>query len=133
MFRAGRVAAIVAGLTVAAAGAARSQDVPSTPARVDPALLAAGATQFKSVCAFCHDGNSAPSLAGVVGRKIAATGYPSHSDALRTKGETETWTEANLDTFLAAPDSFAPGTLMTVNVPAAADRQAIIAYLKSLK
>ena len=48
------------------------------------------------------------------------------------KAKTETWTDANLDSFLSGPARFAPGTKMSVSL-AAADRTAVIDYLKTLK
>ena len=43
-----------------------------------------------------------------------------------------TWTEANLDTFLTAPQTFVPGTLMTKDIPDAQRRANLIAYIASL-
>jgi len=95
-----------------------------------------GQDAFDETCGECHAlapiaGQTAPPLAGVVGRKIASAPDFDYSDALKAKAGT--WTEANLDAFLTAPASFAPGTTMYASVPDAATRQAIIAYLKTQK
>ena len=43
------------------------------------------------------------------------------------------WNDKNLDEFLTAPATLAPGTTMVVGVPQAEDREDLIAYLKTLK
>lgn len=92
----------------------------------------AGAEIYAADCRTCHGGMIAPALRGVVGRQIASLpAYPGFSAALKTKSG-QTWTEAALDAFLAAPADFAPGTLMSKSVPDAQMRADIIAYLKSL-
>jgi cytochrome c len=73
----------------------------------------------------------APSLKGVVGRKIASLADFSYSDALKAKGGT--WTEQALDAFLTNPQAFAPGATMFTTPPDPADRKAIIDYLKTQK
>lgn len=97
-----------------------------------PDLAGVGKDHFDQQCSFCHDGVSGPDLKGVSGRKIGSTDF-SFSEALKAKGQTETWTDANLDAFLKDSAAFAPGTVMAVAVPDDAQRAAIIAYLKSLK
>ena len=96
-----------------------------------PALAADGAQLFNMQCKMCHGGSvMGPNLAGVAGGKIGAGAFAS-SPALKAKGGT--WTDANLDTYLKQPASFAPGTKMLINVPNDENRAAIIAYLKTLK
>jgi cytochrome c len=100
-----------------------------------PALAATGQDQFNDSCGGCHtvDGTSftAPSLKGVVGRKIASLPDFQYSDALKAK--TGTWTDATLEAFLADPKTFAPGNNMTASVSDPKERQAIIDYLKTVK
>ena len=100
-----------------------------------PALAADGAAVFNAQCRMCHQAATtpmAPTLAGVTGAKIASKpGFP-YSPGLKAKSA-QTWTDANLDAYLANPTGFAPGTRMLVKVPAAADRQALIKYLATLK
>ena len=97
-----------------------------------PALAADGEQLFNMQCKMCHGGTPmGPPLTGVAGGKIAAKEGFVYSEALKAKGGT--WTDENLDAFLKAPTQFAPGTKMMIAVPADDSRQAIIAYLKTLK
>jgi cytochrome c len=100
---------------------------------VAPAFAATGQDVFNDKCGDCHTvappSGTAPALKGVVGRKVASLADFQYSDALKAKGGT--WTEAALDAFIANPKAYAPGTQMTAGAADAADRQAIIAYLKS--
>jgi cytochrome c len=98
-----------------------------------PALAAAdGENLFNTQCRMCHSGSvMGPTLAGVAGAKIAARTDFNYSPAL--KGKEGTWTDANLDAFLKAPATFAPGTKMLISVQPEENRKAIIAYLKTLK
>ncbi|WGM41253.1 c-type cytochrome [Caulobacter sp. NIBR1757] len=105
----------------ALAGAASAQD---------------GAALFNAQCKSCHTLTAAnspagPSLKGVAGRKIAgAPGY-AYSKALSAKGGT--WTDGQLDAYLAGPATFAPGTKMFNKVADPKARAAIVAYLKTQK
>lgn len=113
-----RAALLLAGLLAAAA----------------PAQAADGARTYKLQCGTCHSPKSsamAPSLAGVAGRKIAALSDFNYSKGLKAKAGT--WTDANLDAYLAAPTKFAPGTRMMVGIANPADRAAVIGYLKGMK
>lgn len=99
-----------------------------------PAFAADGARTFQLQCKTCHGAKSTPmgpSLAGVAGAKIAGKPDFAYSAGLKAKGGT--WTDANLETYLAGPAKFAPGTKMMINVGNAADRTAVVAYLKTLK
>ncbi len=102
-----------------------------------PALAATGEEVFNGNCADCHAldpaaGQTAPPLRGVVGRKIASVTGFAYSDALKGK-DGETWTQANLEAFLADPQGFAPGTGMYGGVSDASDRKAVIDYLAAQK
>lgn len=97
------------------------------------AHAADGAKIFQLQCKTCHQAKSTPmgpSLAGVAGRKIAGLSDFAYSAGLKAKSGT--WTDANLDAYLAAPAKYAPGTKMPAAVAAAADRAAVVAYLKTL-
>ncbi|MDP3852786.1 cytochrome c family protein [Phenylobacterium sp.] len=99
-----------------------------------PALAADGAKTFQLQCKTCHAAKSTamgPSLTGVAGRKVASLPDFKYSAALTAKGGT--WTDASLDTYLAAPLKFAPGGKMMISVTNPADRAAVAAYLKTLK
>ncbi len=100
-----------------------------------PAFGATGQDIFNDKCGDCHTvdppSGTAPALKGVVGRKVASLTDFQYSDALKAKGGT--WTEPALDAFIANPKAYAPGTAMTAGAADPADRQAIIAYLKSVQ
>jgi aldose sugar dehydrogenase len=87
-------------------------------------------------CRSCHEGAGgealAPSLSGIIGRRVAAsTGYR-YSPALAALGGT--WTEERLDAFLADPGGFAPGSQMEQGrLPDEAERRALIEFLKTYK
>ena len=100
-----------------------------------PVFAATGQDVFNDKCGDCHTvdppSGTAPALKGVVGRKVASLTDFQYSEALKAKGGT--WTEAALDAFIANPKTYAPGTQMTAGAADPADRQAIIAYLKSVQ
>ncbi len=123
---------------------------PSTPAaetggnlggETAAALLASansgdGEKVFKK-CKACHTAGKGgahkvgPNLWDVVGRaKAGAEGYK-FSGVLAGLGGA--WSYEDLDAFLTKPKAFAPGTKMTfAGLKKAADRAAIIAYLRAL-
>jgi cytochrome c len=87
-------------------------------------------------CQACHNfekgagAKMGPPLYGVVGRPKASVEGFDYSDALKSKGGT--WTDADLDTFLANPKTFAQGTKMTfAGESDPAKRADIIGYLRS--
>ena len=96
-----------------------------------------GAALFKQRCAACHVSEAGatpmagPNLFGVVKRKAASTSFANYSDALKASGLT--WTPAEIDAFLTAPNKKVPGTRMVISVPAPADRADLVAYLSTLK
>ena len=97
-----------------------------------PALAADGETLFNTQCKMCHGGSvMGPKLDGVAGGKIAARSDFNYSPGLKAKAGT--WTDANLDAFLKAPTTFAPGARMMISVQPDDNRKAIIGYLKTLK
>jgi cytochrome c2 len=90
---------------------------------------------FKT-CHACHtieqDGENmlGPNLWGVYGAKSASNPDFAYSAALKSSGIV--WTEENLSKWLAGPTKFVPGSKMAFpGLPDEADRQAVIAYLKS--
>jgi cytochrome c len=92
-----------------------------------------GKDLFARRCSGCHTldlNKEGPRLRGVYGRDAASvSGFP-YSDALRSAHVR--WDEANLDRWLSDPDSVASGNDMEFRLKDAAERTAIIAYLKSL-
>ena len=111
------------------AGAAISPLLAAPPA-------ANGETLFRQRCQVCHSvdvtkpAGVGPNLRGVVGRK-AATATFNYSAAM--KQSNITWTQANLDRYLAAPTKIVPGTRMVIAVSDATQRSAIIKYLSQTK
>ncbi|MCC6201662.1 MAG: PQQ-dependent sugar dehydrogenase [Gammaproteobacteria bacterium] len=95
-----------------------------------------GAMLFQT-CAGCHttgvtSGGLGPSLYRVVGRRRASRTDYVYSPAF--KALDGTWTEELLDRFLADPEALVPGTAMnTIKVPDAAERKALVDYLRDLQ
>ena len=115
-----------ASATPAAAASARPAAAPA---------VAAGPPAAFAVCGVCHSVTPGqnmigPSLAGIVGHHAGAAAGFSYSPAM--KGSNVTWNESNLDRYLADPNAVVPGTMMPPPGVDAAQRRAIIAYLKTL-
>jgi glucose/arabinose dehydrogenase len=93
---------------------------------------ARGATLFQERCALCHTptGGQGPALGGIFGRPAAAT--PGFSFTKELRESKLTWNEATLDRFLANPTATVPGTTMVIGVPDAAERNHLIAFLRSM-
>lgn len=116
----------------------RQPGASASPAPVDAGdSLAAGKAAF-AACAACHSvepggaSNIGPNLHGVVGRAAGSLAGFSYSDAMAKSGLT--WTESELDAFIANPSGKVPGTeMVTGQVTDAQRRAAIVAYLASLK
>lgn len=127
----------VAGLEQAAAPAA------AAPVALEPigpllasADLAAGEAQSKK-CTACHTftqggpNRVGPNLWDIVGNKHAHVDGFAYSDAIKNKPGN--WDYEELSQFLANPRAYAPGTKMAfAGLPRAADRAALIAYLRTL-
>lgn len=105
-----------------------------------PAADAAAGKRIFLRCMACHavtpgaPNKVGPNLSGVVGRKATmAKGF--RYSAAMTKAAAGPkgvkWDEATLDKWLTRPASVVPGTSMVfAGLPNAADRKAVIAYLK---
>ena len=118
-------------LALVSAMAASASPLAAAPAGGD---AVAGKRVFLR-CMACHNVKAGapnkvgPNLAGVVGRKAATVTGFRYSAALAKSDIT--WNAATLDKWLARPASVVPGTSMVfAGVPNAADRKAVIAYLK---
>lgn len=91
---------------------------------------------FLRTCINCHSteigvNKIGPSLHGVVGREAAIVPDFVYSDAL--KATRKTWTEAELDAYLADPRGAMHGVKMFFKgLPDADQRADVIAYLKTL-
>ena len=103
---------------------------------------AKGEAAFKAKCAICHQVGAGaqngvgPELNGIVGRKAASVAsYATYSAGMKKLGEEGyTWTEENIDKWIANPKAMIPDSMMSLafpGVPDAAERADIIAYLKS--
>ena len=97
------------------------------------AQQADGERLFRQRCGTCHSlepsqNRAGPHLSGVIGRTAGSVEGARYSAAMRESGIV--WDSQSLDTFLAAPRQIVPGTFMTVGVPNAAQRAAIISYLE---
>jgi monoamine oxidase len=110
--------------------------------RAEPASAAdASAVGDEAVlrqCAACHPTDASgrpgvgPNLRGVHGRAAASDPGFAYSEALRSRGAT--WTDAELDAFLADPSGYAPGTSMPfAGLKDPASRAEVIRILRELK
>lgn len=95
-----------------------------------------GARAFQR-CLACHalrdgpDDAPAPDLAGVYARSAAGDPRFAYSPALRAAGRSGlVWDGPTLDRFLADPEAVVPGTSMPFQGGAAAERAAVIDYLR---
>lgn len=98
------------------------------------AQQADGERMFRQRCGACHSlepgqNRAGPHLSGVVGRTAGSIEGARYSAAMRESGIV--WDSQSLDAFLAAPRQVVPGTSMTVGVPDAAQRAAIVSHLES--
>jgi cytochrome c2 len=98
-----------------------------------------GRALYSKTCVTCHDDSASqerlqgPPLFGVVGRKVGSAKGFGYSDAMkRANASGKTWTEAELDAYLADPEKAVPGGYMPLAVLEKADRLNLIAYLKAL-
>jgi len=124
------------------AGGAPAPAAAFDPAKVAAVASSASADAGKDVfgkCKACHSmepgkNGVGPSLAGIVGRKVASTpGFSGYSPAMQGKGGE--WTVEELATFLNDPKASLPGTKMSFagfkgDVDALAS---LIAYLSTAK
>jgi cytochrome c len=98
----------------------------------------AGKIAFNNSCRTCHsfkagDNRLGPTLHGVVGRKAGSVEGYQFSSAMQSSGLT--WDEANLDKFIANPDTVVHGNAMKPfgGIADASERAMIVSYLKTLK
>jgi cytochrome c len=100
--------------------------------------VAHGQAIFREQCGFCHtggpgagDGEQAPNLNGVVGRRAGSAPNFPYSPALKASGLV--WTPASLDRFLTDPSKLVPGTAMPVLISDPKARQDVVSYLETLR
>ncbi|MGA7303524.1 MAG: PQQ-dependent sugar dehydrogenase, partial [Rhodothermales bacterium] len=122
-------------VTVDAEGMAASSQF---PVELTSSEIDLGLDQIIQQCQACHgmgphtNSQDEISLWGIYDRAIAETGYPGYSSVLKSKGGH--WTAEDLESFLASPSEFAPGSFMpdpSIADPAAI--RALVGYLKRLK
>ena len=111
-------------------GVATSEESEST-------ATVSGETAFKK-CVACHTidkgGRSGigPNLHGVVGSSVGSAEGFAYSTAMKSKGGV--WDEAALDSYIASPIKYLPGTRMSfAGIADADERKALIDYLKEQK
>lgn len=93
---------------------------------------ASGADLYKRKCSSCHTmavNKIGPSHKGVFGRKAGLVIGYAYSPALKKSGIV--WNDKTLDQWLQGPQKMVKGSKMYLAVPNAAERAAIIGYLKS--
>ena len=97
----------------------------------------AGKAIFQRICQNCHSNEIGvnkvgPSLWNVVGRQVGSVPGFEYSEAM--KANHVAWTTSSLDTYLADPRGDIHGVKMFFKgLPAAQDRNDVIAYLETLK
>jgi cytochrome c len=92
-----------------------------------------GQDLFARRCSGCHapdQNREGPRLRGVYGRKAAGIAGFGYSEAL--KKVRVNWDDSSLEKWLSDPEAMAPGTDMAFRLADRGERQAVIAYLKSL-
>jgi cytochrome c len=88
---------------------------------------------FERRCSGCHAldrDKEGPRLRGVHGRTSGTVSTFHYSDALQKSHIT--WNSESLDRWLTDPEKFVPDSDMAFHVEDAAERRAIIGYLKEL-
>jgi cytochrome c len=95
------------------------------------AAAESGKELFEKRCGGCHSldqNKEGPRLRGVYGRAAATVDSFSYSEAL--KKSQLTWDDETLNRWLTDTEKLVPNTDMTFRVQSAAERNAIIEYLK---
>lgn len=125
----GHIASAACAAAVAiGAVAGHSQAVSQRP----PVTTPNGAALYQSRCGGCHSiaaNRVGPAHRGVVGRRAGTYAGYSYSAPLRASNIS--WTPQNLDRWLQGPQAMVRGSRMFTSVPNAAERAAIIAYLRT--
>lgn len=125
----------------ASSSQATTEGTPATVAQADPeaqpsSLEAKGRTLFAR-CAACHSieagkNGIGPSLHGIVGRGSASLAGYAYSPAMQAANLT--WDDTTLSAYLQNPQTRIPGNKMAfAGLNSAEDRDAVIAYLKTLQ
>jgi cytochrome c len=102
-------------------------------AAAEPEPAVRGRELFEKRCTGCHAldrSKTGPALRAVFGRRAGTDPNFPYSDALRASNLT--WNEDKLNRWLADPDKLVPDNDMSVRMENAAEREAIVEYLKQL-
>lgn len=142
----GEAAAPEAGETPAAEETAAPTPTPTPSAAASTAVAAPAAAPTAAPvamappaaftqCRVCHSvepgqNGIGPSLAGIHGNRAGQVAGFSYTPGMRSSGLT--WNDANLNRYLTDPQGTVPGTTMAIGPLDAAQRAAIIAYLKTI-
>lgn len=121
---------VLMALGVISIGAAAGAQEPAVPTPAEQ-------TRAWSKCRACHSTDpgasrqEGPTLHAILGTKAGqAADFKNYSAAMKDSGVS--WTEENMDKFLAKPHQFLPGNTMPFpGMPRPEERAAVIAYLKS--
>jgi cytochrome c len=100
----------------------------------EPDSASRGRAIYEKRCTGCHELDRAkvgPPLRNVFARRAGADPRFPYSEALK-KAQLD-WNDATLDRWLADPDSLIPDNDMSFRLENAAERSAIIAYLKQMQ
>ena len=99
---------------------------------ITPGDPAKGKAVYAQRCAACHSieySGTGPAHDGLLGRKAGTAPNYAYSSAL--KASSVTWSDETLDKWLTDPEKFIPGQKMWITVPDPAERQDVIAYLRT--
>ena len=91
-----------------------------------------GKAAYAQRCTACHSieyNGTGPAHGGLLGRKAGSVPNYAYSSAL--KASSVMWSDETLDKWLSDPEKFIPGQKMWVSIPDPAERQDIIAYLRT--
>jgi len=100
-----------------------------------PDASADGQRLFQQRCSSCHSVEAGqnrigPNLLGIAGRQAGTVEGARYSDALRNSNIV--WNDETISSYLENPRGLVPQTTMTVALRDPAQRNAIIAYLRTL-
>jgi len=128
----------IAGMQTVGAPAAAANILASLVPLISGADVAKGQAFVTQQCAACHSvtqGGAAgvgPNLYGVVGGPMFAGAGFGYSAAVKAKAKGN-WNYDNMNAWLAAPSSFAPGTAMSYSgIKNTQTRADVVAYLRTL-
>jgi cytochrome c len=109
----------------------------SAPRAFAQADVEAGKNVFTQKCQTCHTlstdpahGLTGPNLMGVIDRTAGTVEGWEFSPALKASGLV--WNDENLHKWLTDPMALVPGSVMALKMPNKAEREDVIAYIRSV-